>query len=187
MTLQEIFAGCTAKPLLAEEPMAKHTSFRIGGPADLMAMPQSEQELLGYGVCNIAKELWDKTSTGWTSLQRRTGQSFLLISAGMEPAAAAHFGEELGLACKTMLKQSVKVSPACPAAFWDFVPLRMRWNSGKRAFTRSRRARRRPGSDIGRPCFCRKMLRLCRRRLPPNSTGCPSRQHRNGCSGLHKP
>ena len=39
MTLQEIFAGCTAKPLLAEEPMAKHTSFRIGGPADLMAMP----------------------------------------------------------------------------------------------------------------------------------------------------
>ena len=45
MTLQEIFAGCTAKPLLAEEPMAKHTSFRIGGPADLMAMPQSEQEL----------------------------------------------------------------------------------------------------------------------------------------------
>ena len=45
MTLQEIFAGCTAKPLLADEPMAKHTSFRIGGPADLMAMPQSEQEL----------------------------------------------------------------------------------------------------------------------------------------------
>lgn len=76
------------------------------------ALPQSEQELLGYGVCNIAKELWDKTGTGWTSLQRRSGQSFLLISAGMEPVAAAHFGEELGLACKTMLKQSVKVSPA---------------------------------------------------------------------------
>lgn len=46
------------------------------------ALPQSEQELLGYGVCNIAKELWDKTGTGWTSLQRRSGQSFLLISAG---------------------------------------------------------------------------------------------------------
>lgn len=45
MTLQEIFVGCTAKPLLVQEPMAKHTSFRIGGPADLMAMPQSEQEL----------------------------------------------------------------------------------------------------------------------------------------------
>ena len=37
MTLQEIFAGCTAKPLLAEEPMAKHTSFRIGGAPPLFA------------------------------------------------------------------------------------------------------------------------------------------------------
>ncbi len=43
--LQDIFAGCTAKPLLAQEPMSHHTSFRIGGPADLLAQPQSEQEL----------------------------------------------------------------------------------------------------------------------------------------------
>ena len=43
--LQDIFAGCTAKPLLVQEPMNKHTSFRIGGPADLLAQPQSEQEL----------------------------------------------------------------------------------------------------------------------------------------------
>jgi len=45
MDLQAIFAGCTAKPLLAGEPMQKHTSFRIGGPADLMAMPADEVEL----------------------------------------------------------------------------------------------------------------------------------------------
>ncbi len=31
--------------LLSEEPMAKHTSFRIGGPAALMAFPKSEEEL----------------------------------------------------------------------------------------------------------------------------------------------
>lgn len=43
--LQDIFAGCTQKPLLVAEPMKKHTSFRIGGPADIMALPQSEQEL----------------------------------------------------------------------------------------------------------------------------------------------
>ena len=45
--LQDIFAGCTQKPLLVAEPMKKHTSFRIGGPADIMALPQSEQELQG--------------------------------------------------------------------------------------------------------------------------------------------
>ncbi len=43
--LQDIFSGCTAKPLLVQEPMSRHTSFRIGGPADLLARPQSEQEL----------------------------------------------------------------------------------------------------------------------------------------------
>ena len=45
MDLQGIFAGCTAKELLLEEPMAKHTSFRIGGPADVLAQPGNEAEL----------------------------------------------------------------------------------------------------------------------------------------------
>lgn len=45
MDLQAIFAGCTTKPLLVAEPMAKHTSFRIGGPADLLAQPADEAEL----------------------------------------------------------------------------------------------------------------------------------------------
>ena len=45
MALQDIFAGCTQRPLLIAEPMTKHTSFHIGGPAELMAQPQSEAEL----------------------------------------------------------------------------------------------------------------------------------------------
>ena len=45
MDLLAIFAGCTAKPLLAQEPMAKHTSFFIGGPADVLAQPADEAEL----------------------------------------------------------------------------------------------------------------------------------------------
>ena len=32
--------------LLEAEPMARHTTFRIGGPADLLAQPSSEEELL---------------------------------------------------------------------------------------------------------------------------------------------
>lgn len=31
--------------LLSEEPMAKHTSFRIGGPAELMVFPRNKEEL----------------------------------------------------------------------------------------------------------------------------------------------
>ena len=44
--LQEAFYGCTVKPLLLDEPMSRHTSFRIGGPADIMALPNTEKELL---------------------------------------------------------------------------------------------------------------------------------------------
>lgn len=43
--MQEAFRGCTARPLLIDEPMSRHTSFKIGGPADLMAMPSDEGEL----------------------------------------------------------------------------------------------------------------------------------------------
>lgn len=45
LDLQKLFAGCTKRPLLINEPMSRHTSFRIGGPADFMALPQNEQEL----------------------------------------------------------------------------------------------------------------------------------------------
>ncbi len=39
--------------LLFQEPMAKHTSFRIGGPAQAMAFPKSSQELQQiFSVCN---------------------------------------------------------------------------------------------------------------------------------------
>lgn len=43
--MQDIFNGCTDRPLLINEPMSRHTSFKIGGPADLMAMPKNENEL----------------------------------------------------------------------------------------------------------------------------------------------
>lgn len=43
--LQCIFSGCTEKELLINEPMSRHTSFRIGGPADVIAQPKNEQEL----------------------------------------------------------------------------------------------------------------------------------------------
>ena len=43
--LQDAFYGCTVRPLLIDEPMSRHTSFKIGGPADLLATPSNEEEL----------------------------------------------------------------------------------------------------------------------------------------------
>lgn len=42
---QKIFSALPEIKLSAWEPMAKHTSFRIGGPAEIMAFPQNTAEL----------------------------------------------------------------------------------------------------------------------------------------------
>lgn len=44
-TVQASLQACVTKPLLIQEPMSKHTSFRIGGPADYFAEPQKLEEL----------------------------------------------------------------------------------------------------------------------------------------------
>ena len=38
----ELTRRCPGLELREEEPMARHTSFRIGGPARLMARPRTE-------------------------------------------------------------------------------------------------------------------------------------------------
>ena len=81
--LEEIFAGCTQKPLLVAEPMAKHTSFHIGGPADLMAQPQSEAELQSLlakaAAANISVTL---VGNGSNLLVRDKGIRGLVIKLG---------------------------------------------------------------------------------------------------------
>ncbi len=42
---RNISASIPTVELRFDEPMAKHTSFRIGGPAEVMAFPKSEEEL----------------------------------------------------------------------------------------------------------------------------------------------
>lgn len=42
---REITALLTDMELRLDEPMAKHTSFRIGGPAEVMAFPKNKEEL----------------------------------------------------------------------------------------------------------------------------------------------
>ena len=44
-SVQASLQACITKPILVQEPMSKHTSFRIGGPADFYAEPQNIEEL----------------------------------------------------------------------------------------------------------------------------------------------
>lgn len=43
--LREVRTRCPEMPVLEREPMARHTSFRIGGPCDAMLLPGSRREI----------------------------------------------------------------------------------------------------------------------------------------------
>ena len=43
---EKLLAASKADQLLWNEPMSRHTTFRVGGPADLMYFPESAEQLV---------------------------------------------------------------------------------------------------------------------------------------------
>ena len=62
--------------LLREEPMSRHTTFRVGGPAALMALPEDEEQLLG--VARAALE------EGVPTLFMGNGSNLLVDDGGLD-------------------------------------------------------------------------------------------------------
>lgn len=104
-------------PYLQEEPLSKHTSFRIGGPAELMAFPRTEAELsvalraaaeaeitpvlLGAGTNVLAP---DEGKRGLIICTRdclvgmeRLDETSISVMAGVPMARAALFARDQGL------------------------------------------------------------------------------------------
>ncbi|MGI6497469.1 MAG: UDP-N-acetylmuramate dehydrogenase [Oscillospiraceae bacterium] len=73
---QEIKAQCPTLMLRQNEKMAKHTSFRIGGPARLMAFPKTEQEL--SLLCRLA------AANGVTPYIMGNGSNLLVADKGID-------------------------------------------------------------------------------------------------------
>ncbi len=103
--------------LLYNEPMARHTSFRIGGPAEVMAFPKNAEELsevlrtcrelghlpaiLGAGTNVLAPDEGMKGLVICLKDQlagmERTGENTIRVSAGVTMARCALFAAGLGL------------------------------------------------------------------------------------------
>ncbi len=104
-------------PYAQEEPLAKHTSFRIGGPAELMAFPRTEQELaiclqaaaqtgiepvlLGAGTNVLAPDAGKRgliicTRDCLTGMER-LDETHISVMAGEPMARAALFARDQGL------------------------------------------------------------------------------------------
>lgn len=101
---------------LSEEPLAKHTSFRVGGPAKRMAFPQSAEELVTLGgllreagaraivLGNGTNVLFPDEgvdavviATGEMKEIRRAGADELAADAGVSLARLATFAWQEGL------------------------------------------------------------------------------------------
>ena len=109
--------SCPALELREHEPMARHTTFRIGGPVRLMALPRSEGEVLaclreaeraqvrlvvlGNGSNLLAADgeipCFAVLLTGLDSLER-TGEREIWAGAGVSLARLASFAAQEGLA-----------------------------------------------------------------------------------------
>ncbi|MCD8240796.1 MAG: FAD-binding protein [Oscillospiraceae bacterium] len=73
--------------LLTEEPMARHCSFRIGGPAALFAEPSTVEELSA-----LRRFLWEK---GVEPTVIGNGTNLLVADAGIR-GVVVHIGDALG-------------------------------------------------------------------------------------------
>lgn len=116
VALLEQLSGCTTTKILVNEPMSKHTTFKIGGPCDYLATPANEEELVL--LIEIAKKLElpiTLIGNGSNLLVRDKGIRGLVIKvanqmsdekiegnrltfgAGITLALAAHKAAKLGL------------------------------------------------------------------------------------------
>lgn len=117
-TLQRRFAASLPEIAMAfEEPLATHTSFRIGGPAEIMAFPKNAEELakllklsalldsktaiLGAGTNVLAP---DEGLRGLVICLKdclagmeRTGKTTIRVAAGVTMTRAAVYAAGLGL------------------------------------------------------------------------------------------
>jgi UDP-N-acetylmuramate dehydrogenase len=102
--------------LLRDEPMSRHTSLKVGGPADLFAMPEDSDDLLGLiRQLTVEGVPWLAVGRGYNllvkdngirgaviSLERfnrieEKGEGRIMAEAGAENLEVVRFGQRLGL------------------------------------------------------------------------------------------
>lgn len=114
--LEELTAALPGVELRAGEPLSAHTSFRIGGPAEVMACPRTEAELTALLAACKARGIRPRILGGGTNILapdegvpgvvistrgldglRMTGENQITAGAGVPLARLAVFAQQHGL------------------------------------------------------------------------------------------
>ena len=76
---------CGAGHVLAQEPMSRHTTFRTGGPADVLVQPEADQIGAVLEACRRAQIPWTVIGNG----------SNLLVGDGRHPCVVLEIGKQM--------------------------------------------------------------------------------------------
>ena len=94
--IEALSAIAGSHQILENEPMSRHTTFRVGGPADVLFLPESEEQLLW--ALSIAREAGVPCvviGNGSNLVVKDGGIRGLVIALGEGMAAIARAGETL--------------------------------------------------------------------------------------------
>ena len=94
--IEALSAIAGSHQILENEPMSRHTTFRVGGPADMLFLPESEEQLLQ--ALSIAREAGVPCfviGNGSNLVVKDGGIRGLVIALGEGMAAIARAGETL--------------------------------------------------------------------------------------------
>ena len=93
---ESLFAIAGSHQILENEPMSRHTTFRVGGPADVLFLPESEEQLIR--ALSIAREAGVNCvviGNGSNLVVRDGGIRGLVIALGEGMAAIVRTGDTL--------------------------------------------------------------------------------------------
>ena len=93
---ESLSAVAESRQILENEPMSRHTTFRVGGPADVLFLPESEEQVAE--AIRIAKEVripFVVIGNGSNLVVRDGGIRGLVIALGEGMAAIARTGDVL--------------------------------------------------------------------------------------------
>ena len=75
---------CGAAHVLVREPMSRHTTFRTGGPADLLVQPEAEQIAPILEVCRNEEIPWTVIGNGSNLLVGDGGIRGVVLEIGKQ-------------------------------------------------------------------------------------------------------
>ncbi|MDD7739466.1 MAG: UDP-N-acetylmuramate dehydrogenase [Lachnospiraceae bacterium] len=79
--ISQLIELCGEDSVLTEEPMSRHTTFRVGGPADYFVSPHNEQEILGVQkICEEAGIPWFVVGNGSNLVVSDKGYRGVILS-----------------------------------------------------------------------------------------------------------